>query len=393
MFPTHHLTRWFLPTLGLAAVTAATFGQDSEPTSTVKTEAARAIDPEFELGLVVTDSPGQGVLVKHVVWGGRAARYGIRAGDFIMALNDQPIQEPTDLVSQLQSVTSSDKVVKISIWRDGDVTSRRVAIDWKFSDTARDKAWLGVMLETTQGNGVLIADVMPASPAALGGIRVGDTVLRMNAENVDSVDELLALMNEIKAGDNVEVTVLRNGQERTFTVRVGSALRRTMRWFEDNIPFQRLEQRLRGAAPEVEMDPYIESFERLIDRLREEISELHHEVQRLREGDSGAGDAETDDGIEEDESESVSTIDARSMPVVLARGLSRTRPRSYSDYRGGRPQARYRYNYRRQSASPRIYYRYYPPFYRYPTYAYPNTMYYVPGPGIRVYYGPAVFWY
>jgi len=395
--------------VGVATLNPTTiWGQDpdSSPAIIAETDPAPKKLPPLALGVSVADSPGTGVLVKGVAWGSPANRAGINSGDFLMAIANRPIEKPQDLREHLSEL-ASEKKLNVTLWRDGVTLTKPVKFDPKFSDSTREKAWLGLMLQMSRGGDVLIADVMPASPAEEIGIQVGDTVLRLNAENIDSVAELTSLMKKIRSGDNVEVTVLRNGEERTFTVRVGSAVQRTMRWFEERIPserdpFDRLE-RWRERVPEIEVDRYMDSFESMIDRLREEMDNLRDEVERLRDQQNpSAAEAETEPdsrpGPEDTSSNNrtVSTIDTI-LPVALANEGDQTRTRSYADYRGGRSQVRYRYprgyyarNYR--TYRPRVYY--YPPAYRYPAYVYPRTpsmMYY--GPSVRVTYGPWVYAY
>lgn len=282
--------------LAISVVVAGLFahssvGQETQETTDSATIAAEALpDAEttpktipFQLGLTVNDSPGIGVQVIGVLWGGPAGRAGIRSGDYVMSVAGASIKTPTDLREAVRSADADTKL-EIGIWRKGETLSKTIDMDAKFTDSTREKAWLGVALQMTDGGNVLIANVLPASPASNGGLRVGDTLLRVDAENVDSAEELLQLMKRIKAGDNVAVTVLRNGQERTFTVRVGSAVHRTMRWFEDHFPRDELQRRWSEFdPPEVDVERYRESFEGMLDRLREEMRELRDEVHRLRE--------------------------------------------------------------------------------------------------------------
>lgn len=368
--------------------------QEADTAPSVTAESAPQSElPPFALGVSVTDSPGTGVLVKGVAWGSPAARSGIKPDDFLMAITDQPIEKPRDLRNRLAEY-ASEKEITVTVWRNGTTLTKSVRFDPRFSDSTREKAWLGVMLQMTEGGDVLIADVMPASPAEEGGIRVGDTVVRMNAENIDSLDELMAIMKKIRSGENVEVTVLRNGKEQTFDVRVGSAVQRTMRWFEERVPFERVE-RWRNQIPEFEVDRYLESFEGMLDRLRNEVRDLRDEVDHIRNG--GAEEKPKDQKDDTNTEKRVTSIDTSFLPVALANEGSEPRARSYADYRGGRPQVRYRYprryyprNYR--AYAPRVYY--YAPAYRYPAYVYPRTpnmMYY--GRAARVYYGPWVYAY
>ena len=373
----------------------------------------------FELGVTVTDSPGIGVLVTGVLWGGPADRAGIRSGDFLMSVAGKPVTTPADLRNAMESA-AADTRLTVGIWRNGDDISKTVSLASKFTDSSRQQAWLGVMLRMNDGK-VLIADVVPASPASKGGLQVGDTVLRVDAENIDSAEELVRLMKRIKAGENIEVTVLRNGQERTFTVRVGSAVQQTMRWFEEHFPGDELQRPWpEFRLPGVDSEAYQESIEGMMDRLRQEMRDLRDEVNRLRghkaiESSESTQDSNAlDDAAAESSNhndESVSNLESPIVPVALRRNApSRNRARSYSNYRGGRPQVQYRYDYRRQyvrgaNRSPRYLY-YGAPQYYYPNLVYPRTPYimrYGPrysiyvGPGVyvgpSVYVPPGVFWY
>lgn len=69
-------------------------------------------------------------------------------------------------------------------------------------------------------NGILIADVLPNTPAAHAGLRgtqrdswgrlhLGDSIVALNGHSVHNYDELYNLLIDIKIGDEVIVTVLR----------------------------------------------------------------------------------------------------------------------------------------------------------------------------------------
>jgi S1-C subfamily serine protease len=77
--------------------------------------------------------------------------------------------------------------------------------------------------------GVLILGVQPGSPAARAGleptrrdedgqIQLGDLIVAVDGKNVESVNELLDLLEPHQSGDTVEVRVARNGKERKVTV-------------------------------------------------------------------------------------------------------------------------------------------------------------------------------
>ncbi len=70
----------------------------------------------------------------------------------------------------------------------------------------------------SRSSGILVAALMADGPAAAAGIRQGDIIIKVgDAEMVESND-LLAAIRDNKPGDQVEVTVDRDGQTQVFTV-------------------------------------------------------------------------------------------------------------------------------------------------------------------------------
>ncbi|MEO0422588.1 MAG: DegQ family serine endoprotease [Pseudomonadota bacterium] len=72
-------------------------------------------------------------------------------------------------------------------------------------------------------NGALVSDVVPQSAADRGGIRAGDVIVGVNGEEVDSAAELRNMIGLMRPDDEVEVTLVRKGKERTVKTRLGSA--------------------------------------------------------------------------------------------------------------------------------------------------------------------------
>ena len=66
--------------------------------------------------------------------------------------------------------------------------------------------------------GVHVMEVVPTSPAALGGMRAGDTIVAVDATPVDSVDQLQRLLDASRIGRASAITVLRGAQRLTFDV-------------------------------------------------------------------------------------------------------------------------------------------------------------------------------
>jgi S1-C subfamily serine protease len=70
----------------------------------------------------------------------------------------------------------------------------------------------------SQSSGALIAEVAQGSPAEAAGLQQGDIIVQADGKAVTSTADLFALDQSKKAGDQVQLTVDRNGQVGTVTV-------------------------------------------------------------------------------------------------------------------------------------------------------------------------------
>src|SRR5262249_37182224 len=84
-------------------------------------------------------------------------------------------------------------------------------------------AFLGVELNDQNGTGgVRLAAVTSGGPAARAGLRQGDVVTAVGGRQVSSADDVRNAVDARHPGDSLQVTVTRNGQTKTFTVKLGT---------------------------------------------------------------------------------------------------------------------------------------------------------------------------
>ncbi|MGH7998370.1 MAG: HhoA/HhoB/HtrA family serine endopeptidase [Brasilonema sp.] len=67
--------------------------------------------------------------------------------------------------------------------------------------------------------GVLLIDIVPRSPAASAGLKVGDVIQSISNQPVSKIEEVQKILEKSKIGSPLELQVLRNGQTTSIAVR------------------------------------------------------------------------------------------------------------------------------------------------------------------------------
>jgi membrane-associated protease RseP (regulator of RpoE activity) len=71
------------------------------------------------------------------------------------------------------------------------------------------------------GEGILVQDVVPGTPADKAGFRENDVITRVNDAVITGPAELRTQLKKHKPGDTVNITYLRGGQTKTVAVKLG----------------------------------------------------------------------------------------------------------------------------------------------------------------------------
>lgn len=229
----------------------------------------------------------RGVLVTHVAPDSPAAKAGLKAGDVITEFDGQRV-EGTVALQRLVHEVPVGRTVSLSIWRDGSAQSLSVEISARRAGASGDQNYmyvgpnapgtsvqippippipairalpsipaidigpmgafrmfgspvLGVDAEdlsgqlgnyfgAPDGQGILVREVMPGTPAEKAGLKAGDVILRVDGRRVKDAAELRAALREktFKAAEGPDsgkaptvtsdLTVLRAGKELTLRV-------------------------------------------------------------------------------------------------------------------------------------------------------------------------------
>ena len=216
------------------------------------------------------DENQRGVLIGEVTPGSPAEKAGLKGsdqtvevdgqqlpkgGDVITAIDGQPVRKIEDLISYLATDTVVGQKVTLTVLRDGKEQTLEVVLAARPSQEARQsssqagEAYLGVSVieldasiarsvglkSTTRG--LLVQRVDPNGPAGeagiLGGSRPvlvngqivlagGDVLQKMDDLTLNTIADLQNALGQHNPGDEVTITVLRNGKQIELPVTLGS---------------------------------------------------------------------------------------------------------------------------------------------------------------------------
>jgi S1-C subfamily serine protease len=76
-------------------------------------------------------------------------------------------------------------------------------------------------VSVSEDKGIVIVQVVPNSPAARAGIRVGDVITRVDGKEATSAEVIQQAVEESKVGGNVDLEMRRNGQTVNLSIQPG----------------------------------------------------------------------------------------------------------------------------------------------------------------------------
>ena len=104
------------------------------------------------------------------------------------------------------------------------MTCKKAYIGIKYSDLDTEEAQ-NLDLKATQG--VLITDITPNGGAEESGLRVKDIITRVGNVKVSKFADLQGYLSSKRPGDEINVSVLRNGYEKDFRVKLKNQFSKT----------------------------------------------------------------------------------------------------------------------------------------------------------------------
>lgn len=192
------------------------------------------ITPELAAALKMKSH--KGALVSDVVQGGPAEKGGVKRGDVVVFFNGKEVGSCHELPSIVAS-TPVGTAVPLRVIRDGKDVPLQVKIEKLQSDEPEDSvgtkvtqnSWglklqdltpaIARQLELKVGQGVLVADVDPGSPAEAASIHRRDVIIEINHEPVKDAKDMKERLEKIKDKDTLLLLVHRNGRNMYITMK------------------------------------------------------------------------------------------------------------------------------------------------------------------------------
>lgn len=197
------------------------------------------------LGVYVRDGKGDMTEVESIIEGSPAEKAGLKPGDKIISINGAPVKGYAGLVKTLGEYKPGQDVqiqylrntrnfsVNVLLAKRPNEVDEDVVNHFNWTDDKQqkyngeckitflgecnqtDKPRLGVTIED-DNQGVLVIQVLDESPAQKGGILKNDVIVKFHNDDVKNTDELIKAVGQKKIGDNVNVSILRNGEKLTI---------------------------------------------------------------------------------------------------------------------------------------------------------------------------------
>jgi membrane-associated protease RseP (regulator of RpoE activity) len=307
-----------IPLLLLAVISVAALGMAPDQADAVKKKGR---DKVGYLGVSLQELTDEiiegldlkvkrGVLVNEVFDNSPADEAGIRDGDVIVVYDGTKVATPKELIKLVRETGIGDEV-KLKVLRDEDTKTLAVVIGErpqrfayelqeekvvprKWVSMFHPRVQLGVKIhdlenddlaeyfDVDEGKGVLVLGVTDDSAAEQAGVKAGDVIIELNDEDINSGDELIDEVQEMEAGDEFDLVVVRHGRKMTLTGEIQESEEHSMFMFKGD----RLQEPFKWAQRyHIDEDDLEDMHENLKDVYRFHIDrdDLHDDLEELKE--------------------------------------------------------------------------------------------------------------
>jgi len=195
---------------------------DSAQSTPIASAAAASPGRSGYLGVYIeTDKRGK-LVVTDLDSNSPAAQAGLLVGDVVDRVGGKQLRSPDELRQTLQSRAPGEvlplrvqrKKKKLELTATLGATSRPLQVSER-------RAILGVTIGEPEAGGAPVRQVVNGSPAAEGGLKVGDVLLKIDGSPLIVAASLSDSIAEKQPGDMVRLSIRREGTESELQVKLG----------------------------------------------------------------------------------------------------------------------------------------------------------------------------
>jgi serine protease Do len=195
-----------------------------------------------------------GAIINEVVEDSPADQAGLMDNDIVVSIDGASVESADDLTMTVKNHSVGD-VVTVKVIREGKDREFKVTLGERTGNTRNsDDEWspnapeaktfrffsemsggsyIGVELASLSDqlkgyfgvagdNGVLVSSVERDTPAEKAGLKAGDVIVKANDKNVTGAEDLRDIISDLKQGDKVMLTVIRDRKGMTVAVEVAA---------------------------------------------------------------------------------------------------------------------------------------------------------------------------
>lgn len=141
----------------------------------------------------------------------------------IVEIIDNNLYINGDLVTNLKDSKGNRRIVINNNGSNEQMLSKE-GFDSMLSQFTSRRVMLGVYADDYGvDGGAEITGIMPNTPAQNAGLKQGDVIIRINEHDIKKSQQLIAAINENKAGDKISITYRRKGSTNTIDARLSEA--------------------------------------------------------------------------------------------------------------------------------------------------------------------------
>jgi serine protease Do len=175
-------------------------------------------DRKFNVGALAGfngESNPKGVRVTSVIENSPAANAGLKAGDIIVNFDGQAIKSPAQIVATLQKKRPGNKI-KVAVNRSKRIVNFTVTLAAGF----KSGPFLGLSGQDHK-SGASVQSIVPGTAAAKAKLLPNDVITKLEAQTIKNLAELQAFIGKKKAGDTINIEVLRGTRKLKLKLTLG----------------------------------------------------------------------------------------------------------------------------------------------------------------------------